>query len=239
MEILPEDRKKHSLSVHQKAALLILIVVGFVAFGLGIASFSSSAKRPFLEQLARYAKAPEYLSQSQREEREVSAMRTRDTDEDKLMDYDEVFVYKTSPFLADSDSDGFDDATELFSGNDPNCPTGKDCIKFVSSGESAANAENPAAASGAGAGTLVGTAPEAPKFGGLIGQDANISSPEDLENYFASFTPEQIRAALRAAGVPDADLEKVSDADLRKLFERAFIKPSTGEDPEAEKQSND
>ncbi len=62
---------------------------------------------------------------------EETAMRARDTDKDGISDWDELNVYKTSPYLADSDSDGFSDKSEIDSGNDPNCPKGKNC--FLSS----------------------------------------------------------------------------------------------------------
>ena len=37
-----------------------------------------------------------------------------DTDQDGLNDYEELYLYSTSPYLADTDSDGLDDAAELF-----------------------------------------------------------------------------------------------------------------------------
>lgn len=50
-----------------------------------------------------------------------------DVDGDGLSDYDETFVYGTSPYLEDTDSDGILDNEELARGSDPNCPQGTDC----------------------------------------------------------------------------------------------------------------
>jgi hypothetical protein len=50
-----------------------------------------------------------------------------DSDGDGLSDFDERYVYSTSPYLADSDSDGFSDKDEIDEGFDPNCPKGQDC----------------------------------------------------------------------------------------------------------------
>jgi len=42
-----------------------------------------------------------------------------DTDKDGLSDYDEVYVYHTSPYIQDSDSDAFSDKEEIDAGSDP------------------------------------------------------------------------------------------------------------------------
>ncbi|MGY5860404.1 MAG: NosD domain-containing protein, partial [Candidatus Thorarchaeota archaeon] len=48
--------------------------------------------------------------------------RDEDTDEDKLLDYDEIFEYGTSPTMKDTDKDTIDDWEELiFYGTDPLC----------------------------------------------------------------------------------------------------------------------
>ena len=52
----------------------------------------------------------------------------QDTDLDGLNDYDELYIYGTSPYVADSDSDNISDKDELDSGNDPNCPKGEVCV---------------------------------------------------------------------------------------------------------------
>ncbi len=59
--------------------------------------------------------------------KEDLALQNKDTDGDSISDYDEINVYKTSPYLKDSDSDGIDDKTEIEKGTDPNCPEGKKC----------------------------------------------------------------------------------------------------------------
>lgn len=66
--------------------------------------------------------------QSQVVSADEAALRARDTDKDALSDWDELNLYKTSPYLADSDSDSFSDKEEIESGNDPNCPKGQNCF---------------------------------------------------------------------------------------------------------------
>jgi hypothetical protein len=57
----------------------------------------------------------------------IAKMQKDDTDEDGLSDYQELYQYHTSMFLADTDSDGYTDYEEVTSGNDPACPSGQSC----------------------------------------------------------------------------------------------------------------
>ncbi len=65
-------------------------------------------------------------------------LKTQDTDEDGLSDFDEVYIYETSAYLADSDSDGVSDIEEIKNSEDPTCPIGVKCFSTASgSGTSA------------------------------------------------------------------------------------------------------
>ena len=57
----------------------------------------------------------------------IENARTKDTDNDGLSDWDELYVHKTSPYIEDSDSDGYTDGQEVGKGDDPNCPRGQNC----------------------------------------------------------------------------------------------------------------
>ncbi len=58
----------------------------------------------------------------------LDATYNTDTDEDALPDWEEMNIYNSSPFLADTDGDGFDDKQEVDNKTNPNCPEGKQCI---------------------------------------------------------------------------------------------------------------
>jgi len=62
---------------------------------------------------------------------DVAKLQGQDSDQDGLSDYDELYIYKTSPYLADTDSDGYDDKTEVTSGNDPNCAPNTKCQPVI------------------------------------------------------------------------------------------------------------
>ena len=47
--------------------------------------------------------------------------RIKDTDNDGLSDYDERYIYGTSPYLVDTDSDGISDYDEIAAGQEPLC----------------------------------------------------------------------------------------------------------------------
>lgn len=55
-----------------------------------------------------------------------------DSDSDGIADYDEVAIYKTNPFAADSDNDGFTDEAEILGGFDPNSDTQESPIVYES-----------------------------------------------------------------------------------------------------------
>jgi len=57
---------------------------------------------------------------SNKEELEIGTLpEKRDTDEDQIDDYEEVYEYKTDPLRADTDGDGIRDGNELAQGLDP------------------------------------------------------------------------------------------------------------------------
>ena len=56
--------------------------------------------------------------------------RLKDTDGDGLNNWDELNIYNTSPYLEDSDSDGFSDKEEIDNDENPNCPAGRDCLGY-------------------------------------------------------------------------------------------------------------
>lgn len=67
------------------------------------------------------------LEQDQNKAKTIEDLKSKDTDADGLTDYQEIYQFNTSIFLADTDSDGYSDLEETNSGNDPICPTNQDC----------------------------------------------------------------------------------------------------------------
>jgi hypothetical protein len=199
--------KPRPLSAEQKVAFAILLFLGLGGVILGFRSFGTIIRRPFDLQIAKYLKGEKFLTSSQREAQELEASKTRDVDGDGLMDYDELYVYKTSPYITDSDSDGFDDKTEVFSGNDPTCPKDTDC-RAAAQGETATSDE-----------VLPGLANAFGNTASILASGkVDFKNPEDVKAFFQRATIVEIRKALLQAGVSKEQLDQINDETLMQFF---------------------
>lgn len=210
-EIRLQKRSRPTLSVEQRVAFVLLLILGLGGLILGMLSFGANIRRPFDIQLASYTGETVYGTE-ERERLELEALKNKDSDQDGISDYDELYVFKTSPYLADTDSDGFDDRTEIFAGEDPNCPRGKECGSFFS-GEEVGETE------AVGVPGLSPVNSLAPGIGNV-----SLETPDDILQYFESLSTEEIRDLLLQQGVPQANLDQLSDTELRELIETSLEK---------------
>lgn len=174
-----------------RAGAWVVLLMGVVGLGIGVMQWRGSFKQVFATTTERF-KTP-----AQIEAERVEGMKTKDTDADGLNDYEESYVYQTSPYLTDSDSDGKDDRTELAAGEDPNCPRDKECGVF--SGTLAESATATVAATG-------------------IGQQEQIVMEQLLNP-----TPDQIRQLLLQSGVKPEEIKDVDDATLLELYRQSLV----------------
>lgn len=65
-----------------------------------------------------------------------------DSDNDGILDFDEVNLYRTNPFSADTDGDGYTDNAELMSGNDPTDPHSQALLTYESAKDAGALRED-------------------------------------------------------------------------------------------------
>ena len=172
-----------------RAGAWVVLIMGLIGLGLGAYQWRASFRSAFVSQVGAF-KTPAQIEQEQ-----IEAMKTKDTDDDTLNDFEETYVYKTSPYLSDSDSDGTDDATELKAGDDPNCPKEKNCIE---TGLAATQSPLVAAAS------------------------STAQLEEDAMLQLLNPTPAQIRALLIQNGVTESDLTGISDATLLSLYQQSL-----------------
>lgn len=112
---------------HERVNLLLgLVAIG--ALFLGVWQIRTLIKLPFTDTSSiNTGTGEQNVNNSTIEGFEIEALKNKDTDGDDLSDYDEVYIYKTSPYLKDTDSDSYDDKTEVTTGNDPLCPKGQIC----------------------------------------------------------------------------------------------------------------
>jgi len=124
----PQDGKPRKKS--EKKVLVFLVILVIVALPLSIWQINRQLKSPFAPKKAEQTSSSNQLSSATNTETpRIESLRTSDTDQDGISDYDELYVYKTSPYIADSDSDKIDDKMEIEQGTDPNCPAGVVCSR--------------------------------------------------------------------------------------------------------------
>lgn len=194
-----------AMSLEAKVAVVLFFAVGVVGIGLGMRGVLFRLNRAALVQLGNPV-SPSLTLQAQ-ESAEREAQKTRDTDKDGLTDYDELYVYRTSAYLTDTDSDGMDDATELRQGKDPACPEGRNCLGALASAEETGSPT-----------TVVAPPNFALDFGVL--EEAN--GVEKLLPQIKTATVAELRAYLLSTGVDATIVNKLSDEQVRSLFEEAL-----------------
>ena len=216
-ELSKARQNRRTLTSEQRVVFVLLIFIGILGTIFGFGAIPAHLRRPFDEQLASY-KGPEFLTESEQESREAERQKTSDTDKDGLKDYDELYVFKTSPYLTDSDSDGFDDKTEVYSGNDPNCPTGKNCgttLVESSEGTGSTSADVPALLA-----NILSVDPT--RF-----ENTSFQSLEDVQGFFSSLSAAEVRSLLISQGIPAQTVEQLSDEQLQDLLQTSVEEAST------------
>ncbi|MDD5528362.1 MAG: hypothetical protein PHO56_05365 [Patescibacteria group bacterium] len=192
-----------NLDKKQKLALAGLAVFGILLIGFWVYKLDSEIKGPLAYKPAADNSASATAQDAAAAEE--AKLKSQDTDGDGLSDWDELNIYHTSPYLADSDSDGIPDGVEVKNGTDPNCPQGKVCNAPLPVATSS-NLSVPAAL------PIVSTA----------------SSSADLNSLLLSgqIDAASLRQLLINSGVSKADLDKISDADLLKAYQTQLASSS-------------
>ena len=110
---------------NQKIAAWAIGLITIFALIIGVWRIYTNVTQPFEwpETNTNY----EFLTEEEEQLQQLVELQSTDTDSDGLSDFDELYVYETSPYLADSDSDEISDKDEIEKGADPNCPEGTEC----------------------------------------------------------------------------------------------------------------
>src|SRR3989339_125036 len=117
------------LTKRQNIILSSIGLVVVLAIGLAVWQMSRTLNLPLPvtgKEKEIVAQPKDKLDLSQKSQEELKAS---DTDADKINDFEELYVYDTSPYLADSDSDGLDDFDEIINHTDPTCQEGQICFQ--------------------------------------------------------------------------------------------------------------
>ena len=173
----------------EKINSIIIVVIGLGALIFGLFGMLINISNPFASIL-KIGQA-QLREQAEQERLQLLAMQTTDTDGDGLVDYLEVNKYGTSPYLQDSDADGFSDADEITKGTNPNCPEGQQCVdsNFVSTGNSSS------------------------------GDVPTLVTEIPLEQGTVAITPDFLRQVLIESGFDQKMLAEVPDSEIIAVFQ--------------------
>ena len=153
-------------------------------------------------------------------EKTIEQLRAMDTDGDGLSDFDELYVYSTSPYLKDSDSDSFSDKDEIDQGFDPNCPKGQDCRGTTSD---TTNTNTSGSATGDQRTTSLPS--DNTQTQGLdtgTNEADRVLTPEEKAQ-LQQLTPAQLRELLLSSGkMTEEQLQQISDEDLMKAMQESL-----------------
>ena len=209
-----------------------VLFFGLAAIVLGFFQFKYNIGKYFLPKKTQ-------VDFEQQQQADLLGLRQKDTDQDGLSDYDEFYIYNSSPYLKDTDSDGIDDPTEVARGSDPTCPKGENCLSTLSDLSS-----NPATADD----LLLNSQLSIPQLRQLLIQAG--MTPEELVQFsdeellaiyqevvsqgqlesvqpaqtialptsnIEDLTPIQLRQLLSQAGISNEILDSVTDEELMQL----------------------
>lgn len=119
---MEEINSKKCLTREQKTGFVLLLVFACLVVSLGVLQMRNNIFSPFVINLDKVNYDEGSLFQD-----ETTRLQSIDTDHDGLNDYEELNFYETSPYLADTDSDGLLDKLEIDQGTNPLCAEGEAC----------------------------------------------------------------------------------------------------------------
>jgi len=185
-----DNSSQKKITSQQKIGFIFLLIFAVVTVSLGILQLRNSIYGPFVIRLSEtnvVAKVDE-----------EARLKQIDTDRDGISDYEELFIYETSPYLPDTDSDGKNDKEEIDGGKDPLCPEGQNCSEEIIIED----------------GDLISSI-EAPSL-----DDALVSDTEMLDTSAILQDPKQLRELLMKTGeIEEEQLNAITDEQLLKLVE--------------------
>lgn len=193
-----------TLGKSQKIAAIVLAIFAVFIVIMWGAQFRKSISEPFA-----YKGSSNSDSSANTAVQSEADLKNKDTDKDGLSDWDELNIYNTSPYLEDSDSDGFTDKNEIDSDNDPNCPTNRDCYSsgLLSESSDLDNTQQDSSLNilldQFGATEPAGLSEGSPDLGALLGDQLDAAT---------------LRQLLLEQGMQKEVLDQISDAVLMESF---------------------
>lgn len=207
-------------SVPPKLIFTALIVIALFTLSYGFYSLSANIYKS--NNIAVQKQEEQTTAQSDSLVDSLTIQQNTDSDKDGLTDYEELNVYGTSPYLADTDSDGYDDKKEIDGKHDPLCPKVDDC-RVDWPGKSATSF---------GGDLGNNTADNTENFLNDLGATNDLSQTstgestglsEEAKQQLNSLTADDVRFLLKESGqITEEQLNQIDDETLMKIYKEAL-----------------
>ncbi len=212
METAPVSEREPSKG--ERFVFAGVLAIGVLTFLFGILHIRNTIVGPFrLERSANTDAADTQNTQL------LGALSQKDTDSDGVSDYDELYLYSTSPYLADSDSDGKNDGVEVQGKSDPNCPEGQTCsaLSLATPGTNSTNASGASSTGDTNLDADIAAVGDAINAAEQSGDEALVSG---------TLSVDELRTTLRNAGAPAATIDALGDEELLALYQQVVKEES-------------
>lgn len=222
----PPEKPVFKTKKGHKLAVLTLILIVVASLYWGFESLQQSLK------LSETKKTGWDLYQKQQAAQKLAELKTKDTDGDGLSDFDEQYIYSTSIFLDDTDSDNIKDKDEVNNGTNPLCKEGENCSQIDVSNETTTEQEILAQATPEEIREILkqaGITEE--QLAGLSNEDLNKIYQEALQSTSNNTTSseglvptaQELRQQLAAGGLDAKILESLDDATLLQIYQESVM----------------
>ena len=198
-----------NMDKERKTALIVLGVFSLIIVVALFLNLRNSIRGPldYKKLASKDQKATTTVKNSDELSSDNLELKTKDTDKDSLSDWDELFIYATSPYLEDTDGDELTDYEEVVTyKTNPTCPEGQTCSGTLTQGDSQNVISNESEL-----GSLYDVLSDLDKMGEEINTSTIATSSIDIN-------PAQLRSLLLENGFSQEDLNAVSDEDLLKIY---------------------
>ncbi len=209
-----KNNKYDPMDKNRKTALVVLSIFSVAIIAMWFINFKQNLKTPFIVKGDILASDDNKSSCADGNcENNLSSdnldLKLKDTDSDGISDWDELFVYNTSPYLEDTDGDGLSDYEEIFVYmTDPSCPEGQECQSSIYKDDTQA---------------VNSSLDDLSYFENLLeglGETDDKELPEILKPEAVS--PEYLRKELLGAGISQEDLDLINDEQLLEIYQEAL-----------------
>jgi hypothetical protein len=204
---------------NSKFFLFVLVIFALLGVGFGFYQIYSNLYNPLKVQRENKSFADSREESQLRSIQYVLSLQNKDSDNDGLSDYDEIYIYKTSPYLKDTDSDGINDKSELMEGGDPLCHKDKDCT-----GQGLTPPPLPID-------EFEKQIPEYPNINPILPapagttdavEDSNLNNKNLFKSFSGDISAKELRSMLEQSGFTKEQVDAFSDEELLNTWNKVL-----------------